>query len=319
MLIRKQPEMKWSEVTPKALWLNRRRFLAGAAAAGGAVAAGSRLWDMLNPAPTRAGDKLAGVVKGPFSSDEKPNPSRDVTTYNNYYEFGTSKEDPAVNARNFRTSPWAVSVEGEVKKPRNLDMAEIMKLAPLEERIYRLRCVEAWSVVVPWIGIPFNVLVKLAEPTPKAKYVAFETYYTPQQMPLGRYAGIDLPYVEGLRLDEAMHPLTLLTVGMYGETLPPQNGAPVRIVAPWKYGFKSIKSLARIRFVKDQPPTTWSLTNPREYGFYSNVNPTVDHPRWSQATERRLGEFRKRPTLMFNGYADQVASLYSGLDLRKYY
>jgi sulfoxide reductase catalytic subunit YedY len=319
MLIRKQPDMKWSEVTPREKWLNRRKFLAQAALAGGALAAGSRLWDALNPAITRAGDKLAGVVKGPFSTEEKPNPIRDVTTYNNYYEFGTSKEEPARNATRFRTSPWAVSVEGEVKKPRKLDMGEIMKLAPLEERIYRLRCVEAWSVVVPWIGYSFSALVKLVEPTPKARYVAFETYYTPEQMPLGRYAGIDLPYVEGLRLDEALHPLTLLTVGMYGETLPPQNGAPVRIVVPWKYGFKSIKSLVRIRFVKDEPPTTWALTNPREYGFYSNVNPQVDHPRWSQASERRLGEFLKRKTLMFNGYADQVAGLYSGMDLRKFY
>jgi sulfoxide reductase catalytic subunit YedY len=198
-------------------------------------------------------------------------------------------------------------------------MAQIMKVAPLEERIYRLRCVEAWSMVVPWIGYPFSALAKLAEPTPKAKYVAYETYFNTSQMPQGRWAGIEFPYVEGLRLDEAMHPLAILCVGLYGETLPNQNGAPVRIVVPWKYGFKSIKSLVRIRFTQDMPPTTWNLSAPHEYGFYSNVNPSVDHPRWSQSSERRIGEFRKRPTLMFNGYADQVASLYSGMDLKKLY
>jgi sulfoxide reductase catalytic subunit YedY len=206
-----------------------------------------------------------------------------------------------------------------VKKPRKFDVEEILKLAPLEERIYRHRCVEGWSIVVPWIGYSFSVLAKLVEPTAKARYVAFQSYYDPVQMPEGRHAGIDFPYVEGLRLDEAMHPLTLLCVGMYGERLPNQDGAPVRMVIPWKYGFKSIKSLVRIRFVHDQPPTTWSLANPREYGFYSNVNPNVDHPRWSQAKERRLGEFFKRPTLMFNGYADQAAGLYTGMDLRKFY
>jgi methionine sulfoxide reductase catalytic subunit len=210
-----------------------------------------------------------------------------------------------------------VSIEGEVKKPLRLSMDEIMKIAPLEERIYRHRCVEAWSIVVPWIGYSFSHLVTLAEPTPKAKYVAFQSYYDTRQMPLGPEAGIQLPYVEGLRLDEAMNPLTLLCVGMYGETLPNQDGAPVRMVIPWKYGFKSIKSLVKIRFVKSQPPTTWNIEAPNEYGFYSNVNPTVDHPRWSQAKERRLGEFFRRPTLMFNGYGDQVASLYTGMDLRK--
>ena len=217
------------------------------------------------------------------------------------------------------TTPWTVYVEGEVKKPRKFTMDEILKLAPLEERIYRHRCVEAWSIVVPWIGYPFSNIVNLVEPTPKAKFVAFESYYSINQMPEGPRAGIELPYVEGLRLDEAMNPLTLLTVGMYGETLPNQDGAPVRMVIPWKYGFKSIKSLVRIRFVKDQPPTTWNISNSREYGFYSNVNPNVDHPRWSQAKERRLGEFLRRPTLMFNGYGDQVASMYNGMDLKKYY
>jgi len=319
MLIKREQEVSHSDVTPRQVYLNRRKFLAGLSLAGGALVVGRKLWNLVRPPGVLATTKLSGVVKGPFSTNEKQTPYSDVTHYNNFYEFGTGKEEPAVNARNFRTSPWIVSVEGEVKKPRKLDIQEILKLAALEERIYRHRCVEGWSIVVPWIGYSFSVLAKLAEPTPKAQYVAFETYYDPAQMPQASYAGIPFPYVEGLRLDEAMHPLTLVCVGMYGETLPNQDGAPVRLVVPWKYGFKSIKSLVRIRFVKDQPPTTWSLANPREYGFYSNVNPNVDHPRWSQAKERRLGEFFKRPTLMFNGYADQVGSLYSGMDLRKYY
>jgi sulfoxide reductase catalytic subunit YedY len=262
--------------------------------------------------------KLNGVIKGPYSTDEKQTPYDDVTHYNNFYEFGTGKGDPVENAKNFQTSPWSVSVEGEVKKPRQFTTDEILKLAPLEERVYRHRCVEAWSIVVPWIGYSFNTLAKLVEPTSQARFVAFQSYYDPRQMPEGKNAGIDLPYIEGLRIDEAMHPLTLLSVGMYGETLPNQDGAPVRIVIPWKYGFKSIKSLVKIRFVKNQPATTWNISNAHEYGFYSNVNPTVDHPRWSQAKERRLGEFFRRPTLMFNGYGDQVASMYSGMDLRKY-
>ncbi|HYW67550.1 MAG TPA: protein-methionine-sulfoxide reductase catalytic subunit MsrP, partial [Candidatus Dormibacteraeota bacterium] len=216
-------------------------------------------------------------------------------------------------------SPWTVSVEGEVKTPRKFSLDEILKLAPLEERIYRHRCVEAWSIVVPWIGFSFSALAKAVEPTPKAKYVAFESYYDPKQMPWGKYAGIDFPYVEGLRLDEAMNPLALLCVGMYGESLPNQDGAPVRMVLPWKYGFKSAKSLVKIRFTEKQPPTTWNRMASNEYGFYANVNPKVDHPRWSQAKERRLGEFLKRETLMFNGYGDQVAGMYNGMDLRKYY
>lgn len=317
MLIRKKPDMTYSQVTPKQWVLNRRDFLAGAAAAGTVLYTAPKLWRQWQAGPVQAQTKLPGVTRWPQSTSEKQTPFKDATTYNNYYEFGTAKDEPAVYARGFKTSPWSVSVEGEVKKPRKITMDEILKVAPLEERIYRLRCVEAWSMVIPWIGYPFSALANLVEPTPKAKYVAFETFYSPQQMPRGIYAGIELPYVEGLRLDEAMHPLTLLTVGMYGETLPPQNGAPVRIVVPWKYGFKSIKSLVRIRFTQNQPPTTWAITNPREYGFYSNVNPQVDHPRWSQARERRIGEFLKRETLMFNGYGDQVAGLYAGMDLRK--
>jgi sulfoxide reductase catalytic subunit YedY len=304
MLIRKGGGIPSSEITPKSLFLNRRMFLAGIPAAfAGPLAAA----------------KLANVGKSQFSTSEKPNSLEDASTYNNFYEFGTQKDDPAKNAKNFKTSPWSVSIEGEAGKPRKLSMDDILKAAPLEERIYRLRCVEGWSMVIPWVGYSLSALLKQAEPNAKAKYVAFESYYDMKQMPQGRYAGIQLPYVEGLRMDEAMHPLTLLCVGMYGEDLKPQNGAPVRIIVPWKYGFKSIKSLVKIRFTSGQPPTTWNISNSREYGFYSNVNPNVDHPRWSQATERRLGEFRKRPTLMFNGYGDQVASLYSGMDLKKYY
>ena len=320
MLTKRQPDLTYRDVTPKSVYMNRRGFLFTAALAGGALYANRDWLNLWLPHGEVAGlTRLGPLSKSPFSTTEKETAYNDVTHYNNFYEFGTGKGDPANNAKNFRTSPWTVSVEGEVKRPRKFSLEEILKLAPLEERIYRHRCVEGWSIVVPWIGYSFSALAKLVEPTPPAKFVAFESFYDPKQMPEGRYAGIELPYVEGLRLDEALHPLALLCVGMYGETLPNQDGAPVRMVVPWKYGFKSIKSLVRIRFVKDPPPTTWNLQNSHEYGFYSNVNPTVDHPRWSQAQERRLGEFFKRPTLMFNGYADQVASLYNGMDLRKYY
>jgi len=262
--------------------------------------------------------KLNVASKSPFSTNEQVTSYDNVTHYNNFYEFGTGKEDPSRNATNFRTSPWSVKVYGLVEKPRTFSVDDLMKLAPLEERIYRHRCVEAWSIVVPWIGYSFNVLLKEVSPQPKAKFVAFESYYDPGQMPLGPRAGIQLPYIEGLRLDEAMHPLALLCFGMFGESLPNQDGAPVRMVLPWKYGFKSIKSLVKIKLVEHQPDTTWNMANSHEYGFYSNVNPNVDHPRWSQAKERRLGEFFRRPTLMFNGY-DQVASLYAGMDLKKYF
>jgi methionine sulfoxide reductase catalytic subunit len=307
MLIKTTPDIRSSEITPKHLYLNRRRFLAGLPVAGAALLAGRAL----------AGAKIEGVAKSPFSTSEKVTPFNDVTHYNNYYEFGTSKEQPADLAKTLRTSPWTVSVEGAVNKPQVFDIGAIMKMAPLEERIYRHRCVEAWSIVVPWIGFPLNALIKQVEPTPKAKFVAFQTLYDSKQMPASRFAGIPLPYVEGLRMDEAMHPLAILCVGMYGEVLPNQNGAPLRLVVPWKYGFKSIKSIVKIRFVEKQPPTTWNISGPAEYGFYSNVNPEVDHPRWSQASERRLGEFLKRKTLPFNGYADQVAKLYAGMDLKK--
>jgi sulfoxide reductase catalytic subunit YedY len=321
MLLKRAPDLKYSDVTPRDIYMNRRKFLYGMGLAGGVALAGKSLANLAFPS-TRAyaSTKLSGVVKGPFSTDEKVTAEGTVASYNNYYEFGTDKGDPAKNAQKFVTSPWSVSVEGEVAKPRKFTMDEILKLAPLEERIYRHRCVEGWSIVVPWVGYSFSTLAKLVEPNSNAHYVAFETYFDKKQMPLWGRAGIELPYVEGLRLDEAMHPLALLTVGMYGETLPNQDGAPVRMVIPWKYGFKSIKSLVKIKFVKDQPPTTWNITNAHEYGFYSNVNPKVDHPRWSQAKEVRLpGFFKNTPTQMFNGYGDQVASLYNGMDLKKNY
>ncbi len=320
MLIRKSPELTYADVTPKSVYLDRRKFLRAMGIVGVTAVAGKSLLDLALPPQTAlATAKLTGLAKSPFSTTEKQNSYEDVTHYNNFYEFGTDKGDPAKNSQKFQTAPWTVSVEGEVKKPRKFSMDEILKIAPLEERIYRHRCVEAWSIVVPWIGFSFSNLVNLVEPTPKAKFVAFESYFDPRQMPQAKYAGIDFPYVEGLRMDEAMNPLALLCVGMYGETLPPQDGAPVRITLPWKYGFKSAKSLVKIKFQEKMPPTTWNRLASNEYGFYANVNPTVDHPRWSQAKERRLGEILKRPTLMFNGYADQVAAMYSGMDLKKNY
>jgi sulfoxide reductase catalytic subunit YedY len=288
----------YSAVTPKELYLNRRDFVAAAAF---------------------AGTKFGGLAKSPYSTTEPQTPYQAVTTYNNFYEFGSTKDRPAVEAKSLIIRPWTVVLEGAVDKPRTIDIDTLLKLAPLEERIYRMRCVEGWSMVIPWIGFPLNALIKVAAPTSKAKYVAFESLYDSKQMPQARFGGIPFPYHEGLRIDEAIHPLTLLCVGLYGETLPNQNGAPLRLVVPWKYGFKSLKSIVKIRFVEKQPRTTWSDSNPREYGFYSNVNPQVDHPRWSQAKERRIGEFFKRDTLLFNGYGDQVASLYSGMDLRKYF
>jgi methionine sulfoxide reductase catalytic subunit len=320
MLLRKAPDLTYADVTPKSVYLDRRKFLKAMGIVSASALAGRGLYELASPSTAAyAGTKLNIASRSTFSTTEKQNTYDDVTHYNNFYEFGTDKGDPAKNAQHFKTSPWTVSVDGEVTKPRKFSMDEILRLAPLEERIYRHRCVEAWSIVVPWIGFSFSTIANLVQPTPKAKYVAFESYFDRSQMPQASYAGIDFPYVEGLRLDEAMNPLALLCVGMYGETLPPQDGAPVRMVIPWKYGYKSIKSLVKIRFVKDQPPATWNRLAPNEYGFYSNVNPNVDHPRWSQAKERRLGEILRRPTLMFNGYGDQVASLYNGMDLKKNY
>jgi sulfoxide reductase catalytic subunit YedY len=266
--------------------------------------------------------KLAAKPNSSYVVMDKPTPYKDATTYNNYYEFGTDKSDPAQTAGTLKPRPWTVSIEGEVKKPMTLDLDSLMKIAPLEERIYRLRCVEGWSMVIPWIGFSLSELIKKVEPTGAAKYVEFTTLADRKQMPGLRSPVLEWPYVEGLRMDEANHPLALLALGMYGEVLPNQNGAPVRMVLPWKYGFKSAKSIVKIRFTKDQPRTAWNIAAPNEYGFYSNVNPDVDHPRWSQATERRIGEdgflARKRKTLMFNGYSE-VASLYSGMDLKKFF
>ena len=311
MLIRKPADLLYSDVTPKDMYVNRRRFLAAGAGLVGA-------WAMPSPAEA-ATTKISGTVKSAYTVDEKLTSKEDITHYNNYYEFGTGKEEPAHYANTLRPSPWQIQVSGLCAKPKMYDLDSIMKIAPLEERIYRHRCVEAWSMVIPWIGFPLAALLKQVEPNANAKYVAFRTLYDPKQMPLGTRAGIELPYVEGLRLDEAMNPLALLAVGLYGETLPNQNGAPIRLVVPWKYGFKSIKSIVRITLTDKEPPTTWNLANAREYGFYSNVNPEVDHPRWSQATDRRIGELFKKKTLKFNGYAEQVASMYTGLDLRKNY
>jgi methionine sulfoxide reductase catalytic subunit len=303
MLIRKATDLRYSDITPKSAFLSRRAFLASTSA-------------VLMAGRARAAAKLPALKSSPFSTSEKQNPPKDATTYNNYYEFGTRKNQPAELAKDFKTEPWSLSVEGAVKRPRTFGIEEIKNLAPLEERIYRFRCVEGWSMVVPWAGYSLKVLLDSVQPTAKATFVSFETFYDPAQMPQAQYAGIAFPYLEALRLDEALHPLAMLTVGLYGESLLPQNGAPVRLIVPWKYGFKSGKSLVRIKLLEQQPRNTWNIRKPQEYGFYANVNPAVDHPRWSQTTERRLGELSRRPTLPFNGYGDQVASLYSGMDLK---
>jgi methionine sulfoxide reductase catalytic subunit len=312
MLIKRPVEFRYSEITPKKTYLERRAFLASLP---GAFLAGRELLSPTGRA--QAGVKLEGVTKGSLSIAEPPNSYNDITHYNNFYEFTTNKTAVADQSKNFKTSPWTVSVEGLVKQPRKFSMDEILKLAPLEERVTRHRCVEGWSMIAPWVGYSFNELLKQVQPTEKAKYVAFESYFSRSQMPHADASGLAFPYVEGLRLDEAMHPLAMLVVGLYNESLPPQDGAPVRLVVPWKYGFKGVKSIVKIKLVEKQPPTTWNLSASNEYGFYSNVNPAVDHPRWSQATEHRLGELRRRQTVMFNGYGSQVASLYSGMDLKK--
>jgi sulfoxide reductase catalytic subunit YedY len=274
---------------------------------------------LLWPRTASAAAKLDFKHNSRYSTDEPETPYEDVTTYNNFYEFGTGKGDPAEYSGRFQPRPWSVTVDGECNKPGTYDLEDFLKPNALQERIYRLRCVEAWSMVIPWVGIPLAAVLKRSEPNSNAKYLAMTTVYRPSQMPGQQRHVLEWPYVEGLRIDEAMHPLTLLAVGLYGEVLPNQNGAPLRLVVPWKYGFKSIKSIVRFEFMRTQPPTSWNLYAPNEYGFYSNVNPHVDHPRWSQAKERRIGDFFKRKTLMFNGYGDQVASLYSGMDLQKYF
>jgi sulfoxide reductase catalytic subunit YedY len=316
MLIKKPADIPSSEITPKSLYLNRRKFLAGVGMA--TATAGFAFRELNSPLRVSANTKIDGVKPSPFSTSEKITPAADVTTYNNYYEFSTDKSSPSQLAKNFKTRPWKVIIDGLVPKKQVLDGDDIIKMASPEERIYRHRCVEGWSIVVPWVGFSLSELIKRVQPLGKARFVEFTTVLSPGEMPGQRTNVLQWPYLEGLRMDEAMHPLALLCFGMYGETLPNQDGAPLRLVVPWKYGFKSAKAIVRIKFTDKQPYNTWQASAPREYGFYSNVNPTVDHPRWSQATERRLGEFRRRPTLMFNGY-DQVASLYSGMDLKKNY
>lgn len=315
MLIRRAPDLRWSDVTDEGLYLRRREFLRAAAIP--AVSAAVAL--TVPGLAAAAQDALPDVRKGPFSTDEAWTPWKDVTTYNNFYEFGIDKDDPARNAKNFRTRPWTVRIDGQVEKPGDYHLDDLVRPHALEERVYRLRCVEAWSMVIPWVGFPLRALIARVAPTSKARFVEFTTLLDPKQMPGQRTGVLDWPYVEGLRLDEAQHPLTILAVGLYGKVLPNQNGAPLRLVVPWKYGFKSIKSIVRIRFTDSQPVSSWQASAPQEYGFYSNVNPDVDHPRWSQARERRIGDFWKRRTLMFNGYADQVAGLYAGMDLKRYY
>jgi len=312
MLIRYPNDIAPSEITPPDIYRERRRFMQGVSA----LAAGAVLG--ISP-KAEAGAKLAGVRTSAYSLDEDRTPYKDVTTYNNFYEFGTGKGDPSENAGSLKTRPWTVAVEGEVANPKTYDIDALLKLAPLEERVYRMRCVEGWSMVIPWVGFPLKELIRRAAPTGNARYVEFVTLNDPEQMPGLRRRILSWPYLEGLRLDEAMHPLAILAVGLYGEVLPNQNGAPIRLVVPWKYGFKSAKSIVKIRFVEKPPLTTWMAAAPREYGFYSNVNPQVDHPRWSQAKERRIGELSKRDTLMFNGYGAQVAQLYRGMDLQKFF
>ena len=320
MLIKKPSDIRPSEITDEASYRQRRRFL-GAAAAGAATLFGglglaTAMDAHAKPAELRA---LSNVRRGsPFDTDEALNSFDEITNYCNFYEFGTGKTDPALHAHRLKTDPWSVTIEGEVAQPGSYHLEDLLKPHTLEERIYRLRCVEAWSMVIPWVGIPLGDLLKRFKPTSRAKFVEFETLYDPKQMPGQQRYILDWPYSEGLRIDEAMHPLTILAVGLYGKVIPNQNGAPIRLVVPWKYGFKSIKSIVKIRLRETIPPTAWNKANPREYGFYSNVNPDVDHPRWSQKRERRIGEFLKRETLMFNGYADQVAQLYRGMDLKKY-
>lgn len=324
MLIKKSGEIKSSEITDEKVYLNRRFFMKGAILAGTA-AASTLLYRGLNlpPAELPKGDKIETAKIGAetggnsgFTANEKLTSLEDITNYNNFYEFSTSKGSVASASKGFITKPWSVTVEGLVSKPRTFDLDELLKF-PQEDRTYRLRCVERWSMVIPWIGFPLSALLKKVEPTSQAKYVAFQTLYDPKRMPNQSTSVLDWPYVEGLRLDEAMHPLAILATGLYGQTLPPQDGAPIRLVVPWKYGFKSIKSIVKISLVADQPPTTWNLAGPDEYGFYSNVNPEVDHPRWSQAMEQRIGEYGGRPTLLFNGYGEQVAHLYQGMDLKR--
>jgi sulfoxide reductase catalytic subunit YedY len=326
MLIQKPADVPSSEITPRSgydWYISRRKFLRGVAGASAAVLGADRIAELVSPAiGAQAGTKLQ-TVKSPLSTTgEDLTTYADITNYNNFYEFGVNKTDPAKNAGGLPTRPWTVKVTGKVKAPKTIDIDTLLKLRPLEDRVYRHRCVEGWSMVIPWVGYSFSEFIKQCDPLPSAKYVQFLSYYQPKVEKWAAESNIDWPYSEGLRLDEAMNPLTLLTFGLYGEVLPNQDGAPIRIAVPWKYGFKSAKSIVEVRFTDKQPPTTWNDLAPNEYGFYSNVNPTVDHPRWSQKTERRIGlpfYAQRKNTLMFNGYGDQVAALYNGMDLRKYY
>jgi methionine sulfoxide reductase catalytic subunit len=302
MLIKRPDDIASSEITPEELYLNRRKFLAVAGVAtAGVIGSG----------------KIASAFAAAPSQEDKPNTWEEITTYNNFYEFGTGKDEPAQNAGNFKTKPWTVKVDGLVKKPADYHLEDLLKGLKLEDRVYRFRCVEAWSMVIPWQGVTLASLINKVEPLPSAKYVQFTTIMAPDQMFGQRTRILDWPYVEGLRMDEAMHPLTLMVTGLYGKTLPNQNGAPFRLIVPWKYGFKGVKSIVKMTFMEKQPMNTWQQANSNEYGFFANVNPEVDHPRWTQASERRIGQFRRQKTLMFNGYGDQVAKLYAGMDLRK--
>ncbi len=327
MLIKKPNDIKWYEITDKATYLNRRAFLRSAAMTGAALVTGSASAATL---PIERGAKLAGVVPSAFSTDETPNSYEDITTYNNFYEFGTGKNDPAKNATGFQARPWTITISGNAEKTGAINLDDFLAPHTLEDRIYRLRCVEAWSMVIPWVGIPLADVIKRCQPLSSAKYVVFETLNDRQRMPGQRYSVLDWPYIEGLTIAEAMNPLSILAVGVYGEILPNQNGAPIRLVVPWKYGFKSIKSIVKIHFSETRPKTSWEKAAPNEYGFYANVNPQVDHPRWSQARERRIGSAdanddswrsifgtSKQDTKMFNGYGEQVAHLYEGLNLRR--
>ena len=317
MLIKKSPDIKSSEITDEKLYHNRRQFMKTAAAGAIGIAAGSGILSSLASAAPLPGDVWHPRNKSPYNTDEALNSYQDITTYNNYYEFGTDKDDPAANSGKFKPFPWKVSVEGEVKKPALYNLEDLIKGFTIEDRIYRHRCVEAWSMVIPWAGFPLKDFINRLAPTSKAKFVEFTTVLRPEEMSGQQRNVLQWPYIEGLRMDEAMNPLTFMVTGLYGKPLPNQNGAPLRIAIPWKYGFKSCKAVVKIRFMETQPLNTWNIMAPQEYGFYSNVNPDVDHPRWSQAKERRIGDFFKRKTQMFNGYADQVAGMYSGMDLRK--
>ena len=317
MVDKKPNDIKSSEITPENVYLNRRNFIRAGVLAGTTLAT-TGIYRFLNPPPPKDANtaKIENIIETNNATNGELTSFKDITNYNNFYEFSTSKTSVARKAENFITRPWTIEIGGLVQKEQTFGIEDLLKFAQ-EERIYRLRCVEGWSMVIPWVGFSLKTLLDKVQPLGKAKYVAFETYYSPEQMQSSIFAGIPLPYVEGLRLDEALHSLTILATGLYGKTLPNQNGAPIRLVVPWKYGFKSIKSVVKITLTDTEPPTTWNIAAPREYGFYSNVNPTVNHPRWSQATERRIGELGRRKTLPFNGYADEVANLYDGMDLKK--